>query len=120
MRYWRSFCLIYGLLGLATAGYCWLIWLAAVFWEALSPVEPSWLVRLTILPVPWGVYLLVLPWQILALLSWTISLIWSMRHWYEPRAWVAPVAHIAWLLVALFWHGVGALYDFVTIAYALG
>jgi len=62
-------------------------------------------------------------WQILAWVSFAISLAWgfwrSKQGLYTEPCLLPWVCHLTWIMLSFFWNAVGALVPFVSVAYVI-
>ena len=75
------------------------------------------------LPLP-GVWLGAIHWQILAILSLLISIVWGRKRASEidnQSAYTIPmIAHLAWILFAILLNAIGTLAPMISIGHIIG
>ncbi len=126
MRANRLTLMLYVVLSLLTAGYCWLIWLGMGAFQAWMPAELAEYLPLVsrvamspLLQMPYHAF----HWQLLAaaiLLGCALWGAWRSRESGGPEAHLLPaVVVVAWILLSVCWHLVGALVPMVSVAQVL-
>ena len=124
----KSILIAYGLLAAMTTAYCVAIWYAVNIWSLFfsdsgSGLIPLFWLGLAPLPLP-GFWLAAFHWQLLAVFSLALSVLWGRRRSTEiegESAYVLPiVVHISWMFLALLIHVVASLAPMLSIGSMIG
>jgi hypothetical protein len=111
--------IVYSLLALMTAGYCWLVRLGMGAYTAILTQKQFSELPLVTRVVSVHPH----PWQALAVLSLLLNSTWAMvqskrQVSYDAHA-TAAVTHVCWLVTCFFLHGAGMIFPFIIETYMI-
>lgn len=113
----------YALLVAMTVMYCLLAWYGAGIWSVFYPSTADQTIPvislICIAPLPLSIWLGMIHWQLLAIISLIVSITLSVKRskeWSEQNDLSLPlVLHLGWIVFAICCHLVGAMAPILTI-----
>ena len=111
-----------------TIVYCAAIWYASgifsVFFGTYEEGEFSLFLLLSIVPLPVSIWFGAIHWQLLAIASLVSSYVWGVSRASRvggDQAFALPIViHLAWIVLLVLWHALGAMSPMITVGHVLG